>query len=94
MWDPCGGPRFGRMTRKLILLTVAVAVAKRCATKRSTIIGTAGHDRVEGLRGNDLFCGGRGRDRLVGGPGRDRLLGGRGRDICLGGPGRDRVRCP
>ena len=27
MWDPCGGPRFGRMTRKLVFLSLVALVA-------------------------------------------------------------------
>ncbi|MGH9891503.1 MAG: hypothetical protein ACREA0_05865 [bacterium] len=72
-----------------------------CDGRPSTIVGTAGNDRllgtpvddvIHGLGGNDVICGLGGNDVICGGPGRDRLSGNQGRDRLLGEAGRDNLR--
>jgi hypothetical protein len=67
----------------------------------ATLLGTRGHDVLnggpradvlKGAAGKDLLKGGRGKDRLYGGPGPDTLVGGAGADRYYGGPGRDVIR--
>jgi len=72
-----------------------------CDGRPSTIVGTAGNDRllgtpvddvIHGLGGNDIISGLGGNDVICGGPGRDRLSGNQGRDRLLGEAGRDNLR--
>ena len=63
------------------------------------LIGSSGHDRINGGPGNDILRGRRGNDRLLGGSGSDTLDGGEGNDrvfgqggsgdAVTGGPGND-----
>ena len=53
------------------------------------IDGLAGDDQINGLNGNDAVYGGDGNDRLNGDLGNDGLLGGNGNDLILGGVGND-----
>jgi subtilisin-like proprotein convertase family protein len=98
---PTGDAVLGTPARADVTISDAVtptAAAKRCATRRATIVGTARRDVLRGTRradviaalaGNDRIEGLRGNDLICGGRGRDRLVGGAGRDRLLGGPGRD-----
>jgi RTX calcium-binding nonapeptide repeat (4 copies) len=72
-----------------------------CDGRPSTIVGTAGNDRllgtpvddvIHGLGGNDIISGLGGNDVICGGPGRDRLSGNQGKDRLLGEVGRDNLR--
>ena len=54
-----------------------------------TLIGGAGHDRLDGGIGDDLLVGGAGHDELLGGNGNDFLVGGLGNDVLEGGNGDD-----
>ncbi|HET8823394.1 MAG TPA: proprotein convertase P-domain-containing protein [Thermoleophilaceae bacterium] len=100
--NPTGDALLGTPGRADVTISDAVTptavAAKRCATKRATIVGTKGRDVLRGTRGadviaalagNDRIEGLRGNDLICGGRGRDRLVGGAGRDRLLGGPGRD-----
>jgi Ca2+-binding RTX toxin-like protein len=58
-------------------------------TKRCTIIGTPGNDRITGSPGNDVICGRGGNDRINGRGGRDIIDGGNGNDKLKGGSGND-----
>jgi hypothetical protein len=73
----------------------------KCAGKKTTIVGTAGRNRIRGtkrrdviagLGGNDVIRGLAGNDIVCGGAGNDLLLGGRGSDRLIGGAGKDRLR--
>jgi subtilisin-like proprotein convertase family protein len=98
---PSGDAVLGTPARADVTISDAVtpsAAAKRCATKRATIVGTARRDVLRGTRradviaalaGNDRIEGFRGNDLICGGAGKDRLVGGAGRDRLLGGAGRD-----
>ena len=103
--NPTGDALLGTPARADVTISDAVtptAAAKRCATKRATIVGTARRDVLRGTRradviaalaGNDRIEGLRGNDLICGGAGKDRLIGGKGRDRCLGGKGRDTATC-
>lgn len=58
-------------------------------TRRVTLDGGAGNDRLTGNDGPDLILGRAGNDSLVGSYGDDTLDGGGGSDIGDGGPGND-----
>ena len=71
-----------------------------CKGKYSTMVGTAGDDRINGtsrvdvisgLGGDDVLRGLGRQDVLCGGKGRDQLFGIRGPDAIFGGPGRDQL---
>src|SRR5829696_3609970 len=102
--EPGGDAALDSAARAEVTITPSArpAAAKRCATKRATIVGTARRDVLRGTRradviaalaGNDRIEGLRGNDLICGGAGKDRLIGGRGRDRCLGGKGRDTATC-
>jgi Ca2+-binding RTX toxin-like protein len=55
----------------------------------ATVIGTKGHDRIDGGSGRDVLRGLGGQDSIAGGSGSDRLEGDSGRDKLTGGRGLD-----
>lgn len=72
-----------------------------CGGRKTTKVGTAGRDVlngtprrdvIAGLGGSDVIRGFGGNDVLCGNAGRDTLLGGAGRDLLLGGPAADALR--
>jgi Tol biopolymer transport system component len=72
-----------------------------CAGRASTIVGTAGPDKVVGtpradvivgLGGNDKLSGLAGNDLICGGSGKDTLKGGKGKDTLLGQKGKDTLK--
>ena len=72
----------------------------RCGGRLVTVLGTSGHDDLDGTAaadvilagpGNDLVQAGRGKDIVCGLTGRDRIFGEAGDDTLLGGAGRDKL---
>ncbi|MCU0569895.1 MAG: FG-GAP-like repeat-containing protein [Oculatellaceae cyanobacterium Prado106] len=60
------------------------------ANSFTTVLGTAGNDRIIGNSKRNLLNGNDGKDRITGLGGDDVISGGRGKDILSGGEGRDR----
>jgi Ca2+-binding RTX toxin-like protein len=81
--------------------TVWQANDKALSAKLSTVKGTAGDDKIQGvfdwddsidgLAGNDVLNGERGADTLLGGASNDNLAGGDGNDSLQGGTGNDQL---
>ena len=63
-----------------------------CAGKLTTIVGTAGNDKLAGTAAADVIAVGAGNDRVAGLAGNDIVCGGTGKDRLLGGKGKDKLR--
>jgi Ca2+-binding RTX toxin-like protein len=68
-----------------------VAAAPRCFSKRATIVGTGGHDRINGTPRRDVIVSLGGHDRINGRSGNDLICGGAGRDVIRGKGGDDQL---
>jgi hypothetical protein len=63
-----------------------------CAGKLTTIVGTAGNDKLAGTAAADVIAVGAGNDRVAALAGNDIVCGGTGKDRLLGGKGKDKLR--
>jgi Ca2+-binding RTX toxin-like protein len=63
----------------------------RAANWRTTVIGGAGDDMLQGSSSNEFFEGGPGDDSVLGGDGNDTMYGGDGADQLHGDSGADRL---
>ena len=63
----------------------------KCFSKRATIVGNAGPNRIVGTRGRDVITGGNRNDVIVGRGGNDLICGGSGRDQLFGEGGNDKL---
>ena len=67
----------------------ASAATHTCNDLAATIVGTNGHDDIEGTRGRDVIVGLAGNDEIDGNGGNDVICGNAGNDEIDGGPGND-----
>jgi len=67
----------------------AAGTTPQCHGRAATIVGTAGHDEINGTSGNDVIVARGGADDVEGRGGRDLICGGAGNDDLEGDGGND-----
>jgi Ca2+-binding RTX toxin-like protein len=67
--------------------------SRSCKGKTATIVGTAGHDEIEGIRGRDIIQARGGADDVGGRGGKDLICGGKGDDELEGKKDRSTSGC-
>ncbi len=65
--------------------------AETCDGRLSTIVGSAGNDRIRGTQWDDVITAGSGNDRVTAGAGNDTVCGGAGNDWLNGGRNNDTI---
>jgi uncharacterized delta-60 repeat protein len=82
----------GRFTGDPPVVPISAAAPRRCAGKRTTIVGSAKADKLKGTKKADVIAGLGGNDKISALAGNDIVCGGAGKDTIDLGKGRDEGR--